>query len=291
MRFTVLASGSRGNASLLEADGFGLLIDMGLGPRQLARRLHLAGVSWSRVHAVLLSHTHGDHWNARTISHLVGRRIMLFCHHEHARALQAVSPALRELDAQRLLRRYDDAEPFSLGTWQCRPLVVEHDSRPTFGFRFDSPADLFAAAWALAHLSDLGTWDDALAEAIAGVDVLALEFNHDVAMQRTSGRSAMLIDRVLGDEGHLSNDQAAALLQQVIAGSSGSRLKHVVQLHLSRDCNRPALAAIAAREALTACGSAAQVHTAMQDHPLRTIGLEPMAIARCDKVVGSLSEP
>ncbi|HEY5315055.1 MAG TPA: MBL fold metallo-hydrolase [Pirellulales bacterium] len=279
MRFTVLASGSRGNASLLEADGFGLLIDMGLGPRQLARRLHLAGVSWSRVHAVLLSHTHGDHWNARTISHLVARQITLLCHHEHARALQAVSPAMRELDTQRLLRRYDDGEPFSLGPWQCRPLVVEHDSRPTFGFRFESPSDLFAAGWSLAYLSDLGTWDDALAAAIAEADVLALEFNHDVGLQRSSGRSAALIDRVLGDEGHLSNDQAAALLQQAIAGSSPGRLKHVVQLHLSRDCNRPALAAIAARQALAACGSTAQVHTATQDHPLRTIGLEPTTIA------------
>jgi phosphoribosyl 1,2-cyclic phosphodiesterase len=282
MRFTVLASGSRGNASLLEADGFGLLIDMGLGPRQLARRLHLAGVSWSRVHAVLLSHTHGDHWNARTISHLVGRQIMLFCHHEHARELEAVSPALRELDAQRLLRRYDEGERLALGGWQCQPLVVQHDSRPTFGFRFERPSDLFAAGSVLVYLSDLGTWDDALAAAIAEADVLALEFNHDVSMQRNSGRPALLIDRVLGEEGHLSNEQAAALLQQTIAGSSPGRLKHVVQLHLSRDCNRPALAALAARQALAARGSAAQVHTAMQDHPLRTIGLEPLTVAACE---------
>jgi phosphoribosyl 1,2-cyclic phosphodiesterase len=282
VRFTVLASGSRGNASLLEADGFGLLIDLGLGPRQLARRLHLAGASWSRVHAVLLSHTHGDHWNARTIAHLLSRRIPLICHREHVRALQAVSPAFRVLDAEHLVRRYDEGEILPLGRWRCRPLAVQHDSEPTFGFRFDSPGDLLSAGWAMTYLSDLGTWDDSLAEAAAEADVLALEFNHDVALQRNSGRPAMLIDRVLGDEGHLSNEQAAVLLQRAIVCSSPGRLKHVVQLHLSRDCNRPALAASAARQALAAHDSAAQVHTASQDQPLRAIGLEPAALAACD---------
>jgi glyoxylase-like metal-dependent hydrolase (beta-lactamase superfamily II) len=60
LRFTVLASGSGGNASLLEADGFGLLLDAGLGPRQLAGRLAAVGASWQQVHAVLLTHTHSD---------------------------------------------------------------------------------------------------------------------------------------------------------------------------------------------------------------------------------------
>ena len=52
-RFTVLASGSSGNSSLLEVDGFGLLLDIGLGPRQLASRLITSGRSWQNVQAVL----------------------------------------------------------------------------------------------------------------------------------------------------------------------------------------------------------------------------------------------
>lgn len=275
MRFTVLASGSRGNASFLEADGFGLLIDMGLGPRQLARRLHLAGLSWSRINAVLLSHTHGDHWNARTISHLVHRQITLFCHDDHARELAAISPALRVLESQRLVRRYNEGQQLSLAGWHCDPIAVAHDSQPTFGFRFSSPADLFSPGWALVYLSDLGTWDDALARVVGDADVLALEFNHDVAMQRSSGRPAVLINRVLGNEGHLSNEQAAELLDRAITASMPGRLKHVVQLHLSRDCNRPGLASIAARRVLGAYGSTAQVHTAAQDRPLNVITLEP----------------
>src|SRR5207247_1154514 len=59
-RFCVLASGSAGNCAFLQADGFGLLIDIGLGPRFIASRLATVGASWRHVHAVLLTHTHSD---------------------------------------------------------------------------------------------------------------------------------------------------------------------------------------------------------------------------------------
>src|SRR5262249_12616327 len=78
MRFTVLASGSGGNARLLQIDGFGLLLDMGLGPRQLAQRFTLVGVSWDDIQAVVLTHTHSDHWRIATMTHLWRRRIPLY---------------------------------------------------------------------------------------------------------------------------------------------------------------------------------------------------------------------
>src|SRR5947209_5318536 len=92
-QFTVLASGSGGNASLLEADGFGLLLDVGLGPRQLAGRLAAARASWAKVHAVLLTHTHSDHWNERTLAHLHRHGIPLYCHAGHHEGLRAYSEA------------------------------------------------------------------------------------------------------------------------------------------------------------------------------------------------------
>ena len=71
VRFAVLASGSQGNASLIQADGFGVLLDAGLGPRMLDDRLRASGHSWDCVHAMLLTHTHTDHWNDRTFAWLV----------------------------------------------------------------------------------------------------------------------------------------------------------------------------------------------------------------------------
>jgi phosphoribosyl 1,2-cyclic phosphodiesterase len=272
MRFTVLASGSAGNASLLEIGGFGLLLDAGLGPRQLAARLAAVGSSWNAVHALLLTHTHSDHWNDRTLAHLHRRNVPFYCHAGHHALLQSSSPAFTALRTANLLRPFDAGEELPLAPGlRCRPLPIRHDGGATFGFRFEGAPDLFGGTCALAYLADLGCWDADLAAALADVDVLALEFNHDVALEYASGRSARLIARVVGDEGHLSNEQAAGLLREVLRLSAPGRLKYVVQLHLSRDCNRPHLAFAAAQAILAEGKHQAEVHTASQDEPGATL--------------------
>jgi phosphoribosyl 1,2-cyclic phosphodiesterase len=268
LQFTVLASGSAGNASLLEADGFGLLLDAGLGPHQLAGRLAAVGASWQSVHAVLLTHTHSDHWRDTTLAHLRRRRIPLYCHADHSPALSAFGSAFAGLLADDLVRLYRAGEELPLAAGLCcRPLPLRHDGGPTFGFRFEGRRDLFGEGARLGYAADLGSWTAELAEALADVDLLALEFNHDVGLERSSGRSPYLIARVLGEEGHLSNEQAAALLREVLHRSTPGRLRQLVQLHLSRDCNRPHLAAEVARMALTAHPHPVAVHTASQDEP------------------------
>ena len=271
---TVLGSGSSGNATLLEADGCALLIDVGLGPRQIATRMATVGVSWPRIQAVLLTHTHADHWNDRVLAHLLRLRIPMWCHAEHLATLRIHSSCFAAMQRARLFRIYEAGQGLNVSSLlQCRPLSVRHDSGATFGFRFEGAANLFSAAWALGYVCDLGCWDEQLADSLANVDLLALEFNHDVDLQRASGRSPQLINRVLGDDGHLSNEQAAGLLSAVDRRSSPARLSRLVQLHLSRQCNRPELARSAARQALEASGSRAQIHTAEQDCPTERLPL------------------
>jgi phosphoribosyl 1,2-cyclic phosphodiesterase len=268
LRFTVLASGSAGNASLVEAGGFGLLLDAGLGPRQLAARLAAVGSSWQDVSAVVLTHTHSDHWSDRTLAHLHRRGLPLYCHPGHRDALAMYSSAFRALAAAGLVHDYEAGQELMLSPGlRCRPLPVRHDGGPTFGFRLEAAPDLFGSALTLAYLADLGCWDAGLVAAVADADILALEFNHDVAMQHASGRHPRLIARVLGNDGHLSNAQAAALLREVLGQSAAGRVQHVVQLHLSRECNRPGLAAAAANEVVAELGRAITVHTASQDVP------------------------
>jgi len=265
LRFTVLASGSGGNASLLQADGLGVLIDAGLGPRQLAWRLRSVGLGWEQVHLCLLTHTHGDHWRERTFAHLHRLGIPLYCHADHHPNLLAYGPSFTCLLADRLVRSYHHNESLSLcPSLRCRPLALRHDSEATFGFRFEHVDGTSGCETALAYLADLGCWSDNLLDSVRDVDLLALEFNHDVEMEYTSGRSPYLVRRVLGDQGHLSNEQAADLLRHVLVRSEPDRLKHVVLLHLSRDCNRPELAQRAARAALQECGSDAAFHTSCQ---------------------------
>ena len=143
---------------------------------------------------------------------------------------------------------------------------MSHDSGETFGFRIEVGENLFESGWSLGYAADLGKWDAELADALSNVDVVALEFNHDVGLQRNSGRPPHLIARVLGDEGHLSNDQAAGLLDEIMKISRAGKLRHVVQLHLSRDCNRPSLAQQAARRMLGSLPQSPRLHTASQDY-------------------------
>ncbi len=274
MRFTVLASGSSGNASWLDADGFGVLLDVGLGPRQLATRLAGAGASWRQVQAALLTHTHSDHWNDRTLLYLHRMRIPLYCHAEHHAALLAYSPGFAALRDAGLVRRYEVDEEFRLApALGCRAFRLRHDGGLTCGFRFEGAADCFGEACALGYAADLGSWDLDLARTLGNVDLLAIEFNHDVRLERSSGRSARLIARVLGDDGHLSNAQAAALLRAVLHYSTPGRLRQIVQLHLSRDCNDPDLAVAAARLALQGVAGTVAVHTACQDTASPTFSL------------------
>ena len=268
LQFTVLASGSAGNASLLEVDGFGVLIDAGLGPRQLSERLAAVGACWRRIHAVVLTHTHTDHWKDRTLEHLRRHRIPLHCHPGHQGGLSSYSTAFVALQADGLVHSYCCDEAFPLGpALTCRPFQVRHDNSVTCGFRFEATHDLFGDSCALGYAADLGCWEPELARRLADVDVLALEFNHDVRLQYASGRSPRLVRRVLGDEGHLSNVQAGALVREVVRISAPGRLRHLVQLHLSRDCNRPELAAAVAEAALEGCDPPVAVHTAQQDTP------------------------
>ena len=274
LRFTVLASGSGGNATLVECGGTSLLIDAGLGPRQLAARFTDAGASWTSVAAVLLTHTHSDHWKDATLAHLLRRHVPLYCHPGHHRLLETWSRAFAPLKAAGLVRDYQAGIAFRPATGlRCRPLPLSHDGGDTFGFRLEGGEDLFGHAIAAGYVADLGCWDDHLVEALCDVDLLALEFNHDVGMECASGRTPRLIARVLGDEGHLSNEQAADFLRAVLRRSTPGRLRHIVQLHLSRDCNHPTLAAGAARAALAELAHAGEVHTASQDRVCASIEL------------------
>ncbi len=274
LRFTMLASGSSGNACLLESGGFGLLIDVGLGPRQLAARLAAAGRSWDAVQAVLLTHTHSDHWKDRTLAYLHRRGIPFYCHLACHDLLRSYSPAFIELAAGGLIRPFEASQEFIAAQGlRCRALPVRHDGGPTFGFRVEGPRDLFGQAATVGYVADLGCWDEALADGLCDVDVLAVEFNHDPAMELASGRSPRLIERVLGDEGHLSNAQGAALVRAVLARSDAGRLRHLVQLHLSRHCNRPALARQAAEKILGDFPFVVEVHTASQDRPGATLNV------------------
>ena len=276
VRFHVLASGSSGNACVLDVGEFGVLVDFGLSPRQLAPRMKRCRVSWERIHAVLLTHAHTDHWQAATLSHFAKLRLPVYCHREHVNEFDRQSRAFTALSAAGLIRHYAPGEPLQLHTHcRCVPITLSHDAAMTSGFRFEG------IGWAIGYAADLGCWQPALAQQFADVDLLALEFNHDVGLQLSSGRHPLLIRRVLSDTGHLSNDQAARMFAEILKISAPGRIRHLVQLHLSRECNRPDLARTAARQVLDRLELDMPIHTTQQQRAGPTIALgEKMSIAQ-----------
>lgn len=271
--FTVLASGSKGNASLVRVDGSSVLIDSGLGPRSLARRLDAVGVDCGSLRGVVLTHTHGDHAHDLTLRWLARQGVPLHCHPGHLDEA-GHRPGFRELDSSGLIRTYDD-RPFLVapGLW-VEPFELRH-SGPTFGFRLEGREGRKGRPSRIGYLTDTGCWSDRVADSLADVDLLGIEFNHDVEMERCSGRSPALIWRNLGDRGHLSNDQGAGLISAVLERSSPGTLRHVVLLHLSEQCNRPDLAVTVARDALKRSDRRAMVLAASQAVPLDPLRVRP----------------
>jgi phosphoribosyl 1,2-cyclic phosphodiesterase len=264
VQFAVLASGSRGNATLLHGASGGLLIDIGLGPRVLAHRLESVASSLDRVSAAILTHTHRDHVDPATLGLLARRGILLYCHPEHANHLRR-EPAFEQLRESGLVRNYDEAPFLTPSGFRVEPIPVFHDGGPTFGFRIEASARRAGSRISIGYLADSGSWTDATADCLVDVDALGVEFNHDISMQRGSSRSSALIARILGDRGHLSNEQGSAFVKAVLARSHPRSLRHLVLLHLSRECNHPDLAMRVAESALRTLGRRAAVHAARQE--------------------------
>ncbi len=275
VHFAVLASGSRGNSTLVCGRGAGLLIDVGIGPKGLAERLKSVGSSWSRIGAVVLTHTHADHVDTSTFTELARRGITLHCHEGHRDGL-AADPGFVRLEAAGLIRFYDE-HPFLATTGlRVEPITLRHDGGPTFGFRLEASAERREPPVSLGYVADTGCWSEKMAESLADVDVLGIEFNHDVGLQRASRRPEFLIQRNLGDDGHLSNAQGAELLAAVLKRSRTGTVRDVVLLHLSEQCNQPDLAIRAAQEALRAAGRQSKVHAAEQSVPFPSLRVAPL---------------
>jgi glyoxylase-like metal-dependent hydrolase (beta-lactamase superfamily II) len=279
LRFTVLASGSAGNAAVVQTASGSVLVDGGLQPRTLLERLSSQNLAAPSIRALLLTHTHGDHWNDALLGWLADGERLLYCHPSHHGKLNGSAQFQRLLQAK-LVRDYEAEKGFDLPAGlRALPIPVRHDGGATFGFRLQGPANLFGEAVVLGYAADLGVWDEALLDAFQGVDLLALEFNHDVQLQIQSPRPRFLIERVLSDHGHLSNEQAANFLRCLLKRERSPRLTTLVQLHLSKECNRPELAQQAAQQVVAELQTPLQIHTARQERamPLMDLTRRPRA--------------
>jgi phosphoribosyl 1,2-cyclic phosphodiesterase len=223
MRFASLGSGSRGNATLVEAGATLVMIDCGFSCRETERRLSRLGRTAADLTALLVTHEHGDH--VRGIP-LLARKYDL-----PVWITRGTHQALRDNDIHRL-QYFDGHADFSIDDLRVCPFTVPHDAREPCQFVFEHQA------LRLGVLTDTGRMTPHIIECLDACDALLLECNHDTDMLATGPYSALLKRRVGGPLGHLSNAQAGSLLSRLDC----SRLQHLVAAHLSDKNNRPQLA-------------------------------------------------
>ena len=239
MRFTTLASGSKGNCSIIDDGQSSYLIDGGISPRMLETHLKISGFTPQRLRGLVLTHTHCDHWNPRLLAYCAEKKIPWYLHKTHARTIYDQLPEFKAFWESGLARFYLPNTPFETAPgWNWFPVILSHDSSETFGFRLDIK-NAQVPCVSIGYLADLGIWNKALVEQFTDLDLLALEFNHDEALQKNSKRPQFLIERIMGNEGHLSNYQAVCFLDYLKSLGVSKLPKHLVQVHLSEQCNSP----------------------------------------------------
>ncbi len=229
LELCILASGSAGNASILRSPAGVLLIDAGIGPRALAKRLEGTGVRTADIAALCLTHLDGDHFSPHWSSTLCGLNIPVFCHANKVDDLARGSP-----DLVPLIRPFDDAAFSPIDGVTCNPIHFAHDHLGSHGFVVDG------FGYRIGYATDLGHVPRTFFDHFRALDCIALESNYDPQMQADSARPAFLKRRITGGHGHLSNLQAFAAIRKLL-DRGGKLPDHIVLLHRSQECNCPDL--------------------------------------------------
>jgi phosphoribosyl 1,2-cyclic phosphodiesterase len=223
---TILGSGSAGNCAYLETPHVRLLIDAGFSLRQIRKRLATIGRAPENLTGILVTHEHSDHVQGLArLSEELG--IPVYCNRPTQEAIEY------QLKVRLTTRLFATGASFDLEDVVVETFSVPHDAQDPVGFLLRTPDGNIGI------LTDLGHATKLALERVRRANVLILESNHDVKLlQDCPHRPWSLKQRILSRHGHLSNEAAAEVAQQIMS----AELQQIYLGHLSRECNRPQLA-------------------------------------------------
>lgn len=216
INFNMISSGSKGNSSLIWDDENLLIIDFGITIKRFRERRNNLKID-KREMSLFVSHEHSDH--SKGINPLARNEPV----DVYARELTSNAIGIKDSFAIR--------DSVILGNFVVTAFNVSHDAVDPVAYTISSGKAKISV------VSDLGKVTESIISNLKGSDILAMEANHDVEMLKGGRYPEMLKRRILGEKGHLSNDQTAVALQEILKPES-----RLILTHLSQENNDPDIA-------------------------------------------------
>lgn len=216
MKYFILASGSKANATIIQGPKTSILIDLGLSLKEYRNRLEVFNLQEEDVFAVLYTHKHSDHLTP-----------------QFPRVANGNVFAPR--NTLPLGSVYNEVRPyvsFTINEFTITPLPTSHDAPDSVGYILETEE------YKAVYMTDTGYISTRNLEMMKNADLYILEANHSPKMLLQTNRPFDLIQRILSDTGHLSNEASAHYLTELI----GPRTKAVILAHLSEEANTPEVA-------------------------------------------------
>jgi len=220
MRFNIISSGSKGNATLIVSGKTAMLIDMGISLKRLEEGCNELGITKNDIDYILITHNHADH--------ISGVR---FFSPKSIYSLQGAIPG-------NLHKMFKLNKTKEFGDFKVTPFKTSHDAIGSCGFMIEDKDDK------LVYMTDTGLFLEENIPIVANPTYLIIESNHDVKMLMNSNRTMDLKMRILGEKGHLCNEDSAFASISIV----GPRTKSIYLAHLSEECNTPEIALETYRE-------------------------------------------
>ena len=262
---TVLASGSKGNCTIVSSSGTRLLVDAGLSCRELMRRMLLCGIDPHSINAILITHEHSDHISG---VHVLARRLKVPVYITSP-TYDAYRKFARDSAGNRITltcrETFSSGYVFQIGDITVTPFTIPHDAVDPVGFTFRSDGIKVGIC------TDLGYMPASVRHHLRGCHVLMIESNHDLEMLRGGPYPWSVKQRVMSRVGHLSNDALADFLTNGYDGGA----EFLILAHLSEQNNHPEIARMTAERALSEQRSWFRNHLllAAQHEPLPAVRL------------------
>lgn len=229
MRFVSIASGSSGNCIYAGTENTHVLIDAGISAKRIEKGLFELGLKPSELSAICITHEHSDHIKGLGV---LARKYEI--------PIYATEATLNEIRKVKSLGEYNEdlLKPLrpdvrlAMGDMEILPFHIDHDAADPVAYRIQSGNKSVAVA------TDLGHYNQYTIDHLLDLDAVLLESNHDLRMLQTGPYPYYLKRRIMGDFGHLSNENAGRLLNYIL----NDKMKHVLLGHLSKENNLPELA-------------------------------------------------